>query len=507
MQDHIYIAIDLKSFYASVECAERHLDPLDTNLVVADTSRTDKTICLAVSPSLKARGVGSRPRLFEVIQKVNELNASRRAACGGRLRGESCFDHEIADDPSIGIGYIAAVPRMALYIQYSSRIVGIYLKYVAPEDLDVYSIDEVFIDATSYLKSTGMSAHDFAMMLVREVLNATGITATAGIGTNLYLAKIAMDVVAKHAKADKDGVRIAALDEQSYRTLMWSHTPITDFWRVGPGIANRLYAVQLYTMGDIARCSEGTSDDFYNEDLLYSLFGINAELLIDHAWGFESATIADVKKLRPRRKSLGVGQVLQCPYPYDKARLAVWEMAEQLSLDLVAKGYTAGKAVLTAGYDVENLRDRRKAAGYAGDVHMDYLGRAVPHHAHGTVDLGRYTASTQILTQKVTELFDRIVNRSFTVRRLTLAACDLRREGQSATVLTEPRQTDLFAEYDKEVNKHDRREIELKKERKLQEAVLAIKARHGKNAVFRGADLQEGATTIMRNSQIGGHRA
>ncbi len=503
--DRVYIAIDLKSFYASVECVERGIDPLDSNLVVADTSRSDKTICLAVSPSLKARGVPSRPRLFEVLEKVKAINAQR---CRGGIHGKSWSDAVLQEHPDYAVSFIAATPRMSKYIEYSSRVVQIYLKYVAPEDLDVYSIDEVFIDATSYLRTYGMSGHDLAMTMVCDVLATTGITATAGVGTNLYLAKIAMDIVAKHKKADADGVRIAELDEMSYRRLMWRHEPITDFWRVGPGIAARLASVGLKTMGDVARCSTGLSGGFYNEDLLYSLFGVNAELLIDHAWGWEGATMADIKALKPRRKSLGVGQVLQRPYPYDQARLAVWEMAEQLSLDLVSKGYVASKAVLVVGYDEGNLRDQAKAAAYRGKVRLDYVGRAIPVHARGTVSFGRSTSSTRIITDKVTSLFEKIADHSFTVRRLSLAAIGLEREDEVPECgAPEPVQTDLFVPYEEQAVRAKAEERKLKRERKVQEAVLAIKIRHGKNAVFRGADLEEGATTLERNKQIGGHRA
>jgi DNA polymerase V len=503
----VYIAIDLKSFYASVECVERGIDPLDSNLVVADTSRSEKTICLAVSPALKARGVPSRPRLFEVIEKVRAINAQRCPGVKPKDRKKSWSDAVLREHPDYAVSFIAARPRMSKYIEYSSRVVSVYLKYVAPEDLDVYSIDEVFIDATSYLRTYGMSARDLAMTMVRDVLATTGVTATAGIGTNLYLAKIAMDIVAKHQPADADGVRIAELDEMSYRRLMWRHEPITDFWRVGHGIASRLASVGIKTMGDIARCSEGSPDGFYNEALLYSLFGVNAELLIDHAWGWEGTTMADIKALRPRRKSLGVGQVLQRPYPYDQARLAVWEMAEQLSLDLVAKGYMASKAVLVVGYDAGNLKDPSKAAGYRGGVKLDYIGRAIPVHARGTVSFGRCTSSTRIITKKVTELFERIVNHTFTVRRLSIAAIGLERESEVRSGGSAPMQTDLFVPYEDQVVRARSEERMLERERKVQKAVLDIKNRHGKNAVFRGADLEEGATTLERNLQIGGHRA
>ena len=353
-----YVAIDLKSFYASVECIERELDPMTTNLVVADASRTEKTICLAVSPSLKAFGVPGRPRLFEVVQKVGEVNALRQSRAPGRtLTGKSWDALQLQADPTLGVDYLVAPPRMAHYMEHSAKIYSIYLKYVAPEDIHVYSIDEVFMDVTPYLRNRGMTAREFTRMIIQDVVDTTGITATAGIGTNLYLCKVAMDIVAKHMEADEYGVRIAELDELSYRRLLWNHRPLTDFWRVGRGYVKRLEKVGLYTMGDVARCSLGRSDEFYNEELLYKLFGVNAELLIDHAWGWEPCTIAQIKAYRPQTNSLGSGQVLHCPYTSEKAKLVVREMTDMLVLDLVDKGLVTDQMVLTVGYDIENLTD------------------------------------------------------------------------------------------------------------------------------------------------------
>lgn len=507
MSERTYIAIDLKSFYASVECVERGLDPLDANLVVADESRTEKTICLAVSPALKARGVPGRPRLFEVVQKVKDINRNRGLAQGGKLQNKSYSDRDLKYDNTLALDYIVAKPRMALYVDYSTRIVNTYLKYVAADDLDVYSIDEVFIDATSYLKVMNVSAYEFAMLMVKDVLKNTGITATAGIGTNMYLAKIAMDVEAKHSQADEDGVRIASLNETTYRLKMWDHHPITDFWRVGPGVAKRLAELHIFTMGDIARCSLGGTDDLYNEELLYSILGVNAELLIDHAWGYESTTIADVKKFKPQRKSLGVGQVLSCAYEHDKAALIIWEMAEQLSLDLVARGYTARKAVLNISYDVENLKDPKKLAVITREIVEDRYGRRVPLGCRGTTTFSRQTASTEIITKALVELFEKISDPLLSVRKVSMAAFELGRlaDWKKVTVDEPKGQTDLFAVLDSSSIEDEN--LRLERELELQKAVLAIKGRHGKNALFRGADLLEGATTIERNSQIGGHRA
>ena len=421
-----YIAIDLKSFYASVECVDRGLDPLNTNLVVADKSRTDKTICLAVSPPLKAHGVPGRPRLFEVVQKVRQINADRRRTVPGHtLLGSSVFADELSRDPALELDYIVAPPQMARYMKVSTDIFQIYLKYVAPEDIHVYSVDEVFMDVTEYLTAYHGSAHEMAMTMVRDVLRTTGITATAGIGTNLYLCKVAMDIVAKHMPADKDGVRVAELDEMSYRRLLWEHKPITDFWRVGHGYAGKLAGQGLYTMGDVARFS--MSD--YGEDTLYRLFGVNAELLIDHAWGWEPCLISDIKAYRPQNSSLSSGQVLSCPTAPETARLIVWEMADMLALDLVEKGLVTDSIVLTVGYDVENLKNEQLAAAYTGEVKSDYLGRRVPKHAHGTIALGGLTSSSKRLTAAAMELFDRIYDLRFTARRLNIVACNVVDEG------------------------------------------------------------------------------
>lgn len=502
-----YVAIDLKSFYASVECVERGLDPLTTNLVVADGSRTEKTICLAVSPSLKAYGVGGRARLFEVVQRAGEVNREReKNSSAGALSGESYDDNVVQRDNSVALGYITAVPRMSLYMAYSKRIYEIYLRYFAPEDIIVYSVDEVFIDVTSYLKTYNLSPHDLAIKVVREVLRETGITATAGIGTNLYLAKIAMDIEAKHMKADKDGVRIAELDEMSYRKKLWSHRPITDFWRVGRGYAKKLAQNGMYTMGDVARCSVGRTDEFYNEDLLYKLFGINAELLIDHAWGWEPCTVGDVYSYRPRNNSLSSGQVLHCPYDCEKARLIVREMTDLLVLDLVEKGLVTDQMVLTVGYDIENLDTEEKRRAYKGVVTTDYYGRKVPKHAHGTANLGKKTSSTRLITEAVIELYDRIINPSLTVRRITLVANHIVGEDRAGEK-RKYEQLDLFTDYEKENKRRAEENEKREKEKSMQRAIIDMKNKYGKNAVIKGMNLQEGGTTIDRNKQIGGHKA
>ncbi len=490
MSERSYVAIDLKSFYASVECIERGLDPLTTNLVVADASRTEKTICLAVSPSLKAYGIPGRARLFEVVQKVREVNRSRKPG-------------------TPELTYITATPRMSLYVKYSTMIYQVYLRYVAPEDIHVYSIDEVFMDVTAYLKTYRMTAWELARKMVREVLAETGITATAGIGTNLYLCKIAMDIVAKHAPADADGVRMASLDEMSYRRLLWDHQPLTDFWRVGRGYARRLSEVGLFTMGDIARCSLGKETEFYNEDLLYRIFGINAELLIDHAWGWEPTTIADIKNYKPENNSISSGQVLQCPYPYDKARIVVREMAELLSLDLVAKKLVTDQLVLTVGYDVENLTDPAKRARYQGEVTADFYGRLVPKHAHGTENLDGFTSSTRKIVEGTLAIFDRQLDPALTVRRLNLTACHVVDEKKAAEE-EKYEQLELFKDYGLTAEQKEReakQEERLAREKKMQEAILNLQKRYGKNAVLKGMDLEEGATTRERNGQIGGHKA
>ena len=500
-----YIAIDLKSFYASVECNERGLDPLDANLVVADESRTDKTICLAVSPSLKSMGVPGRPRLFEAKRAVEEVNRARLGAAPGRtFTGQSVFASELAADPGLAVDFIVAQPRMAYYMEYSRSIVEIYLRYVSPEDLLVYSIDEVFIDVTPYLETYKTTAHDFAMKLIREVLKETRITATAGVGTNLYLAKIAMDIVAKKMPADADGVRIADLDEISYREKLWAHRPLTDFWRIGKGIARRLESRGLYTMGDVARCSEGRPDEYYNEDLLYRMFGVNAELLIDHAWGWEPALIADCKAYVPENRSLSSGQVLSRPYEAVKAKLVVMEMADALSLDLVRKGFLTDQIVLDVNYDTENARNETLRET---DKQSDFYGRSVPKPAHGSVNLSEFTASTEQIMAAVSDLFDRIVDTRFTVRRLNIGAVHLITEDEVRNEEALPHQMDLFADFGEAAERRAAEEERSRKEKNLQKALLSVRDRYGKNSVVRGMNMLDGATAIERNSQIGGHKA
>ena len=507
MSDRTYIAIDLKSFYASVECIERGLDPLTTNLVVADASRTEKTICLAVSPSLKTYGIPGRPRLFEVVQRVKEVNLERKSkARVNEFKGSSYSAVELAKSPELEVAYIAAAPRMAYYMEYSTRIFDIYLRYVAPEDMHVYSIDEVFIDATTYLNTYRMSAHELALKMIRDVLHETGVTATAGIGTNMYLCKIAMDIVAKKMPADKDGVRIAELNEMSYRRLLWNHVPLTDFWRVGPGYAKKLMANGLNTMGDIARCSLGKPNDYYNEDFLYKLFGINAELLIDHAWGWEPTTIAEIKSYKPQNNSVGSGQVLQCAYTADKAKLIVKEMTDLLVLDLVDKKFVTDQMVLTIGYDIENLTDPAIRKKYQGEITTDRYGRQVPKHAHGTINLPCQTSSTKIIMKATEELFDRIINWDLLVRRINVVASRVVPENE-ASEKQSFEQLDLFTDYAALEREREQEKKEHEKEKKLQHAVLDIKKKYGKNAVLKGMNFEEGAMTRERNGQIGGHKA
>ena len=507
MKEHIYIAIDLKSFYASVECIERGLDPMTTNLVVADASRTEKTICLAVSPSLKAYGISGRARLFEVVQQVKEANNIRKRFAPERTFVGASFDaNELKSNPSLAIDYIAAPPQMSHYMEYSTKIYQVYLKYVAPEDIHVYSIDEVFMDVTSYLKLNGMSPREFAKTIIQDIFKTTGITATAGIGTNLYLCKVAMDIVAKHVRPDEDGVRIAELDEMSYRKMLWSHQPLTDFWRVGKGYAKKLEEIGLCTMGDIARCSLGKSNEYYNEDLLYKLFGINAELLIDHAWGWEPCTMSDIKAYKPESNSIGSGQVLHCPYTFEQGRLIVMEMADLLALDLVEKGLVTDQIVLTVGYDIENLTDPERNKKYHGPIKVDHYGRCVPKHAHGTTNLERRTSSTKLITQAVLELFDRIVNPDLLLRRVYLVANHVLEE-TAAVIDNEYEQLDLFIDYSAKEKAQELENADLEREKKMQQAVLSIKKKYGKNAILKGMNLQEGATTVERNNQIGGHKA
>lgn len=498
MANKAYIAIDLKSFYASVECVDRGLDPLDTNLVVADPTRTEKTICLAVSPSLKSYGIPGRARLFEAIQKVREVNAQRKyKAPGHSFSHESYFHSELIKDPSAELTFITAPPRMAHYMEVSTRIYNVYLKYIAPEDIHVYSIDEVFIDATDYLKTYGMTPRELAMKMVLDVLETTGITATAGIGTNLYLCKIAMDIYAKHCEPDKNGVRIAELDEMSYRRILWDHRPLTDFWRVGRGISKKLEEHGMYTMGDVARCSVGRESDYYNEDLLYKLFGVNAELLIDHVWGWEPTEISDIKSYRPESSSLSSGQVLQEPYEFSKAKLVLKEMADLLSLELVSKRIVTDQIVLTVGYDIESLKK-----SYSGAVETDRYGRKIPKTAHSSENIGRYTSSTKLICETAMKLFDRIVDKELLVRRMYIVANHIITEND-AEKKREYVQLNLFSD----AGKQEAEENELKKEKDMQKAILKIKSKYGKNSIIKGMNLKEGATALERNRQIGGHKA
>ena len=486
MQPRTYIAIDLKSFYASVECAARGLDPLLTNLVVADASRTEKTICLAVSPSLKAYGIPGRARLFEVVQQVKKINDARlRKAPGRRFSGVATYDPDVKSDPSKALGYLIAPPRMRHYMETSAKIYNIYLKYVSSEDIHVYSVDEVFIDATQYLRIYGLSAHDLAMKMVRNVLSETGITATAGIGTNMYLAKIAMDIEAKHSEPDSDGVRIAALDEMSFRRKYWDHRPLTDFWRIGHGLARRLEEGGMMTLGDVARRS------LTNPESLYRMFGVNAELLIDHAWGWEPCLISDIKAYRPEEHSLSNGQVLSEPYTFAKARVVALEMTDLLVMEMVSKKLVADQMVLTVGYDTESLSDKTVAAKYHGPVTNDWYGRPVPKPAHGSVNLGRQTSSTDLIMKAMGELFDRTVDRNLLVRRMYVVANHIVDENAADGV-----QLDLFEE-----------EPDMERERSRQEAILEIRRKFGKNAILKGMNFEEGATAKDRNKQIGGHKA
>ena len=506
-ENRTYIAIDLKSFDASVECRERGLDPLMTNLVVADESRTTKTICLAVSPSLKEYGISGRARLFEVIQAVKRVNAERRRKLPQpQFSGRSYNALDLMTDPSLELSYIAAPPRMALYLEYSTRIYQIYLKYIAPEDIHVYSIDEGFMDVTEYLETYRMTPRQLAAAIMKDVLDTTGITATAGIGTNLYLCKIAMDIVAKHVVPDANGARIAELDEMSYRRLLWDHQPLTDFWRIGRGYARKLNAYGLYTMGDVARCSLGGPEDYYNEELLYKLFGINAELLIDHAWGFEPCTMKEIKAYKPENNSICSGQVLQMPYSYEKGRMVVREMADQLAMDLLDKGLVTDQLVLTVGYDIENLTDPKIRNQYKGPVTVDGYGRKVPKHAHGTIHLPRQSSSASQIMEFTTELYERIMDPKLLIRRFTLTADHVVGENEIQDT-PEYEQLDLFTDYEALKKEKEQEEEALEREKRMQKAMLDIKKKFGKNAVLRGMNLQEGATARNRNEQIGGHKA
>ncbi|HJB22323.1 MAG TPA: DNA methylase [Candidatus Fournierella merdavium] len=503
MGERTYLAIDLKSFYASVECVERGLDPMATHLVVADEARTDKTICLAVSPALKAYGVPGRARLFEARQAVEKANRRRRArAPGGVFTGRSWDERALAADPGLEMDILVAPPRMAHYIEMSARVYQVYLRFAAPDDIHVYSIDEVFIDATDYLKSAGVTAEAFAREAVRQVLAATGITATAGIGPNLYLAKVAMDIEAKHCPPDENGARVARLDEGSFRQKYWDHRPLTDFWRVGRGIARRLEENGLATLGDVARLSLSDA----GQEKLFRLFGVNAELLIDHAWGFESCTMADIKAYKPADHSLGSGQVLQEPYPFAKAALAVREMADALALDLVAQGLVTDRLTLAVGYDIENLTDPVRKAAYHGPVVTDHYGRRVPKHAHGTAKLETPTASARELVAAAGALMDKIADPALLVRRLTLTAGRVLPEAEAEAAVV-CRQLDLFHDWQAEAARQKEAAARRAREKKMQKALLGIKQKYGKNAILKGMDLEEGATGKLRNGQIGGHKA
>ena len=492
-----YIAIDLKSFYASVECQQRGIDPLLSNLVVADTSRTDKTICLAVSPALKAYGIPGRGRLYEVIRKVREINQARREAIRYQpFRGASINAKELAEDPYLELSYIAAVPRMALYMEYSSRVYSVYLRYIAPEDIHVYSIDEVFMDVTSYLKTYGLTAHELAIRMIREVLALTGITATAGIGPNMYLAKVAMDIVAKKMPADEDGVRIAELSEMDYRRYLWTHKPLRDFWRVGRGIGAKLEANGMYTMGDVARCA------VENEELLYKLFGVNAEFLIDHAFGYEDTLISEIKDYKPASNSIGSGQVLMSPYSNEKAKIIVREMTDALVLNLVDHQLVSDAFVLSISYDRSSLAD----GDYSGELKKDYYGRVAPKGVHGTAHMPRRTSSSKMVIDGVLKLYEKITDPSLLIRRINITACNVVPESE-AKKMVEFNQISLFDDHAKAEAVNEKLEEDLKKEHNVQQAILKIQKKYGKNAVLKGVSLEEGATGRERNEQIGGHKA
>ena len=491
----IYLCIDLKSFYASVECVSRNLDPLKTNLVVADTTRTEKTICLAVSPSLKKLGISGRPRLFEVIEQVKKINNERaKKIFGKKLNGESINEDEINSKPAVAISYIAATPRMQEYINVSSKIYSIYLKYIAPEDIHVYSIDEVFMDITSYIKLYKLTPRELALKMIKDVLNETGITATAGIGENMYLAKVAMDIDAKHMDPDEFGVRISELSVKSYRERLWTHEPITDFWRIGHGIGKKLNMLGLKTMGDVARFS------LYNEDLLFKIFGVNAELIIDHAWGYEPCTMNDVKAFKPSSNSYGVGQVIHCPCDYKTTKLIVHEMADQLALDLVSKGLVTNHLVLNVGYDIDNFKNN-----YDGEIVKDYLGRDIPKPVHGSINLDEYTSSGKLICEGFENIFDRIVDKSLLMRRLNLSVI-VEKYNENLNIRKEE-QLSLFIDYDELELERKNKEIKLKKENKVQKTIIDIKKKYGKNSVLKASNLDEGSTMIERNKQIGGHKA
>lgn len=498
--DKVYMCIDLKSFYASVECRERNLDPLNTNLVVADASRTDKTICLAVSPSLKSYGLSGRCRLFEAKQKVREVNYTRRKNNNYKsFSGKSYIDSELKRDKSLELDFIIAPPRMKKYMKYSTDIYNIYLKYIAPEDIFVYSIDEVFCDITSYLSTYKLTPKELVSKMIQDVYDTTGITATAGIGSNLYLAKISMDIVAKHSEPNEIGVRIAEIDEMSYRKLLWNHRPLTDFWRVGRGYVKKLEQNNMFTMGDIARCS------IENENLLYKLFGVNAELLIDHAWGYEPTTMQDVKNYKPESNSISEGQVLHCPYNYEKTKLIVREMIDNLSLNLVSKDKVTDQIVLTIGYDIDNLTDPIISQKYKGEITYDQYGRPIPKHSHGSINLEYKTSSTKVLMKKCMELFERIINKDLLVRRINVTTCNIVDEKEADKEIVH-QQLDLFSMNTKKDEEDEKDKLNRKEELKLQKIMLELKNKYGKNAILKAMNLEDGATARDRNNQVGGHK-
>lgn len=498
--DRVYAAIDLKSFFASVECRKRNLNPLTTNLVVADNSRTEKTICLAISPSMKAYGLPGRARLFEVMQKVKNVNNGRRMLAPNKtFSGKSYNDIELKKDKNLELDYIIAPPHMAAYMEYSTKIYNIYLKYVSSEDIFPYSIDEVFCDLTSYINTYKLSPRELVTKIIKDIYDTTGITATAGIGTNLFLCKVAMDIVAKHVEPNSYGVRIAELDERSFREKLWNHKPITDFWRVGKGYAKRLEKYRMFTMGDVARCS------VENEDLLYKIFGVNAELLIDHSWGWECATIKSIKECKPENRSLCSGQVLHCPYDYDQTKLIIKEMADEITLDMVEKHFVTDMLVLTIEYDIENLKNAKYSKFYNGEIKEDRYGRRVPKPAHGTFRLENKTFSTRIISNGFVQLFDRIINKNLLVRKIYLTVGNLTDENELKKV-EKYEQVNLFTNYGELAQKEKEEKIKLEKEHKIQSAIIGIKNKYGKNAIIKGMDLEESATTIQRNGQIGGHQ-
>lgn len=498
--DRVYAAIDLKSFFASVECRKRNLNPLTTNLVVADNTRTEKTICLAISPSMKAYGLPGRARLFEVMQKVKNVNNGRRMLAHNKtFSGKSYNDIELKKDKNLELDYIIAPPHMASYMEYSTKIYNIYLKYISSEDIFPYSIDEVFCDLTSYINTYKLSPRELVTKIIKDIYDTTGITATAGIGTNLFLCKVAMDIVAKHVEPNSYGVRIAELDERSFREKLWNHKPITDFWRVGKGYAKRLEKYRMFTMGDVARCS------VENEDLLYKIFGVNAELLIDHSWGWECATIKSVKECKPENRSLCSGQVLHCPYDYDQTKLIIKEMADEITLDMVEKHFVTDMLVLTIEYDIENLKNAKYSKFYNGEIKEDRYGRRVPKPAHGTFRLENKTFSTMIISNGFVQLFDRIINKNLLVRKIYLTVGNLTDENELKKV-EKYEQVNLFTNYGELAKKEEEERIKLEKEHKIQSAIIGIKNKYGKNAIIKGMDLEESATTIQRNGQIGGHQ-